>query len=214
MHIPGHGFLSLPVSASTVLASLAALGLALGKLRSRLTNDFVLRLAAVAALVFAAQMFNFPISKGTSGHLIGAVLAAVILGPWAAMFLMTAVLFVQCALFGDGGYFSLGANIFNMACVAPWVGWIIYRALTGSGAFARYAAIFIGSWASVVVAAGACSFEIALSGTATLGSVLPAMVLTHSSIGAGEGAITVVAFALAARFIPSIQKSEIIRHEV
>ncbi len=204
MHIPGHGFLSIEVSAAASVSSIWGMRIAIRRLGARLDRELVLRMAAVAALVFAAQMFNYPVSGGTSGHLVGALFAAVILGPFAASLVMASVLVVQCALFGDGGYFSLGANILNMAVVAVWVGWAFHRYLSRGGTASSYIALFIGSWASVIAAASACSLEIALAGTAPLGQVLPAMIGAHSAIGVGEGLITVSAYAAFARFTPSL----------
>jgi len=211
MHIPGHGFISFGPSAITALVSFGWLGMALGRLRKAMDRGYAVRLAVIAAFIFAAQMFNFPISSGTSGHLVGAVLAAVIAGPWAATAVMAAVLIVQCALFGDGGYFSLGANIFNMGIVAVWIGWLFYRGLCRAGGLSEYAAAFIASWVSVIAAAAATSLEIALSGTAPLKAVLAAMILKHSTIGVGEGLITVAALALVTRVMPSIRPRELAR---
>jgi len=204
MHIPGHGFLSIQVSAAASVFSVWGTGIAIRWLRRRLDRDLVLRMAAVAALLFAAQMFNYPVSGGTSGHLIGAMLAAVILGPYAASLVMASVLVVQCALFGDGGHFSLGANILNMAVVAVWVGWAFFSRLSRGGTTSGCIALFAGSWASVIAASSACSLEIALAGTSPLGEVLPAMIGVHSAIGVGEGLITVSAYAAFARIAPSL----------
>lgn len=203
MHIPGHGFLSSPVSVSLALASLSGLGLTVRTLVSSRAGKFFLRMASLAAFIFAAQMFNYPVANGTSGHLIGAALAAALVGPAAATLVMTAVLLVQCALFGDGGWLSLGANVFNMGIVAVWVGWAFYRGFGTEGTLSRYLALFVGSWASVVAAASACSLEIALSGTAKLSTVLPAMIGAHAGIGVGEGAIAVAAYAFVGRFAQS-----------
>lgn len=211
MHIPGHGFIAFAPSAITALVSFGWLGLAIGKLRENLDRGSAIKLAVIAALIFAAQMFNYPISSGTSGHLIGAVLAAVLVGPWAATAVMAAVVIVQCVLFGDGGYFSLGANIFNMGIVATWVGWLFYRGLCRGGVLSGYAAAFIASWVSVIAAAAATSIEIALSGTAPLKAVLAAMLLKHSTIGVGEGLITVVALVLVTRVMPSLKPREFAR---
>ena len=205
MHIPGHSFVGFAPSVLTALLSFGGLGLAVGRIREGFDRGLAVRLAAIAAFIFAAQMFNFPISSGTSGHLIGAMLVAVIAGPWAATVVMAAVLIVQCVLFGDGGYFSLGANIFNMGIVAVWAGWFFYRGLGRGSTFAKYAAAFIASWVSVVAAASVASIEIALSGAAPLKAVLPAMVMAHTTIGVGEGLITVAALGLFLKVIPSLK---------
>lgn len=206
MHIPGHGFITLPTSIAAALAAAGGLGAAIrGAGRGGASTGIAMRMALVAAIVFAAQMFNYPITGGTSGHLIGAAFAAAVLGPFAASIVIAAVLLVQCALFGDGGWFSLGANVLNMGLIATWVGWAFYRGLWRAEGTSRYLALFIGSWASVVAAASACSVEIAASGAAPLGKVLPAMVLSHATIGVGEGLITVAAFALVSAFMPSLK---------
>ena len=205
MHIPGHGFVGFAPSVVTALLSFGGLGLAVGRIREGFDRGSAVRLAAIAAFIFAAQMFNFPISSGTSGHLIGAMLVAVIAGPWAATVVMAAVLIVQCVLFGDGGYFSLGANIFNMGIVAVWAGWFFYRRFGSGSVFSGYAAAFIASWVSVIAAVSAASIEIALSGTAPLKSVLPAMVMAHTTIGVGEGLITVAALGFFSKVITSIK---------
>lgn len=214
MHIPGHGFVGFAPSVVTALVSFGGLGLAVGRIREGFDRGLAVRLAALAAFIFAAQMFNFPISSGTSGHLIGAVLVAAVAGPWAATVVMAAVLIVQCVLFGDGGYFSLGANIFNMGIVAVWAGWFFYRGLGRGSAFSRYAAAFIASWVSVITAASAASIEIAFSGTVPLEAVLPAMVLGHTTIGVGEGLITVAALGFFSKVMPSLKPREFARDGV
>lgn len=202
MHIPGHGFLSFGASVATSIATVGGVGFALHWLRRNVTGKIVARMAALAALIFAGQMLNYPVSGGTSGHLIGAMLAAVIVGPYAATVVMASVLLVQCALFGDGGYFSLGANVLNMSVIAVWVGWAFYRVLKDSVGLPGCLALFVGSWASVMAAAAACSLQIAYSGTAPLAKVLPAMLNVHSTIGIGEGIITVATYAAVVRVVP------------
>jgi cobalt/nickel transport system permease protein len=203
MHIPGHGFLSLPVSALAGVASAGCAAQAIRGLRAGMSENIALKMAAIAALIFAGQMFNYPIANGTSGHLIGAALAAALLGPYAATIVMIAVLVVQCALFGDGGWFTLGANVFNMGVVAVWAGWIFYRGFGADSTFSRYMALFVGSWASVVAAASACSLELAVSGTAPLSSVLPAMISAHATVGIGEGVLAIATYALVSKLVPT-----------
>jgi cobalt/nickel transport system permease protein len=214
MHIPGHGFVGFAPSVVTALLSFGGLGLAVGRIREGFDRWSAVRLAAIAAFIFAAQMFNFPTSSGTSGHLLGAVLVAAVAGPWAATVVMAAVLIVQCVLFGDGGYFSLGANIFNMGIIAVWAGWFFYRGLGRGSVFSRYAAAFIASWVSVVAAASAASIEIALSGAAPLNAVLPAMVMAHTTIGVGEGLITVAALGFFSKVMPSLKPRQFVGNGV
>ncbi len=130
MHIP-NGFLSDPVCAVSTAASLAALGV--GFARARQTDDSrsAALMAATGAGIFAAQMVNFPIQAGTSGHVIGAALAAILLGPWRGMLTMAVVLAVQCFAFGDGGASTLGANILNMAVAGTLSAWALYTLVAG-----------------------------------------------------------------------------------
>jgi cobalt/nickel transport system permease protein len=149
----------------------------------------------VGSLVFAAQMFNFPVSSGTSGHLLGGVLAAVLLGPWAGAIVISTVLVIQSLFFADGGMFALGANIINMAGLGAIGGYYIYYWLKKliKGESGRYVAAAIAAWASVVLASSLCAIEIGLSGTFPLMDVLKAMVKVHAVIGIAEALITVAA---------------------
>lgn len=152
-------------------------------------NVKVKKMAIIGAFIFASQMLNFPISHGTSGHLIGGVLAAVALGPWAGCLVVAAVLVVQSVLYGDGGLLALGANIINMAAIASIGGYYLYQFF-----FRRWqrqgVAIICAAGLSVIAAAAAASLEIVLSGAASLGSTLNAMLKYHFFIGLAEGLIT------------------------
>src|SRR5512147_218372 len=128
MHIPD-GFLDAKTALATGALAAAGLGLALRDARRSLPPRKVPLMGLSAAFIFAAQMLNFPVAGGTSGHLVGAVLASVLLGPSAAIVVMTAVLLIQCLLFADGGLLALGANLFNMAIVAVLGGHAVYRAV-------------------------------------------------------------------------------------
>jgi cobalt/nickel transport system permease protein len=209
MHIPD-GFLSVPVSAACAGLSTAALGAAAFRAHKALGPRAVAMAGVTAAFVFAAQMLNFPVAGGTSGHLIGGVLAAVMLGPSMALVVMTAVLILQCFVFGDGGMLSLGANVLNMAVVHPFVGYAIYRLVLGRhtpralhGARA-IAAIAFASWTATVVAAATCAGELALSRVAAPLVVLSAMVGVHSVIGLGEAAISALVLAALIRLRPEL----------
>jgi len=161
-------------------------------------------MGVMAAFIFAAQMLNFPIAGGTSGHLLGAVLAAILLGPWAAVLVMTSVLIIQCVVFQDGGVLALGANVLNMGIVAPFLGYYCYRAITavtGESRNSKLAGCFVGAWISVVGASAACAVELSFSGTSPLSVALPTMTGWHVLIGIGEGLIgsTVLGAVLATR---------------
>lgn len=168
---------------------------------SRLGREKMWRMASVGALIFSLQMVNFPIGGGTSGHLLGGVLAALILGPFEALLVMTILLSTQALLFGDGGVLALGANIFNMGIVSALGGYAFFRFLMNGrmekDRFLRSA--FVAAWVSVIAAAIATSFEIAFSGTKDLSVVLPAMTLTHIVIGFMEGIITILVVSFLAK---------------
>ncbi|NOZ29802.1 MAG: cobalamin biosynthesis protein CbiM [Chloroflexi bacterium] len=197
MHIPD-GFLSLPVIVVCWILSAVALGFAVRETNKQLGERQVPLMGVLAAFIFAGQMINFQVAGGTSGHLIGAALATILLGPWAAMLIMTAVVTVQALFFQDGGLIALGANILFMAVVAPLVSYGIYRSLRN---LHQWVAAALAAWASVVVAAIGVSVALAASGTIALGVVLPAMATVHVLIGIGEALITVgaLAFISAAR---------------
>jgi len=197
MHIPD-GFLSVPVAALGWALLLAAAALALRQTRDRLGERQVPLMGVLAAFVFAAQMINFPVAGGTSGHLIGGALAAILLGPWAAVLVLTSVLAVQGLLFQDGGLLAMGFNAFNMGVIAAFVGYGVYgwaRRLLGDTPAGRLAGAALGAWFSVMAAAAATALQLALSGTVALEVALPAMLAVHALIGAGEALITVGALA-------------------
>lgn len=205
MHIPD-GFLSAPVAATTAVLAAAGLGLALRRATAGLSPRRVPLLGVGAAFIFAAQMLNFPVLGGTSGHLLGGALAAVLLGPSGAAIALAAVLVVQCLLFADGGITALGANIFNMALVAPLVAAAVY-APARQRAVPRWAAIaaaMAGAWLSTVAAALACAGQLAWSGLAPWGIVAPAMGGIHALIGIGEAAITGLVVWSLARLRPEL----------
>ncbi len=204
MHIPD-GFLSIPVSAGSGVLSLGGLVLAFRRLRKKVGDRLIPLMGVMAAFIFAAQMFNFPIAGGTSGHLIGGALAAIVLGPMAGTVVLTVVLIVQCLLFQDGGLIALGANVFNMAIVGVWGGWAVYISMRRiAGKYGLYAGAFVGAWISVVLAASFCALELSLSGTLPLGIVLPTMVAVHAVIGIGEGVITVLVVSFLKRVKPEM----------
>jgi cobalt/nickel transport system permease protein len=206
MHIPD-GFLGAKVAVLAGAASLAGLGAALAVVRRQMPAQRVPLIGLAAAFVFAAQMVNFPVAGGTSGHLIGGVLAAAFLGPSAAVLVMTAVVILQCLAFADGGVTALGANLFNMAVAAPLAGWAVYaavRRLAGGGLRASLLGGAFAAWCSVLLAAVLAAAELALSGTAPWSLVFPAMAGIHMIIGAGEAVITALVMAAVARTRPDL----------
>jgi cobalt/nickel transport system permease protein len=197
MHIPD-GFLSLKVNIASIAVSAAAMYAAVRSTKKALSDRAIPMMGVLAAFIFAAQMFNFPVAGGTSGHLLGGMLAAFAVGPFAATIVMSVVLIVQCLLFQDGGFIAIGANILNMAVIGTWVGYGIYASVGnfGNGRLIQNVAVFLGAWASVVAASSACALELSLSGVVPFNVSITAMTAVHSVIGIGEGMITVIAISI------------------
>ncbi len=198
MHIPD-GFMNAPVATVGCVVAAGCVAYAVKATNKKMGEKQIPLMGVLAAFIFAAQMLNFPIAGGTSGHLIGAALAAILLGPWAGILIMTCVLAVQCLVFQDGGLFALGANIFNMGIVASFIGYYVHRGgafLFGGQKRRTLVSGGLAAWLSVVVASIACAFELAISGTVPLGIALPAMAGVHAFIGVGEGLITAAVLSL------------------
>jgi cobalt/nickel transport system permease protein len=197
MHIPD-GFLSVPVSILFWILSALVIAYSLKRVSADLGERQVPLMGVLAAAIFAGQMLNFAVAGGTSGHLIGAALATILLGPWAAMVILTCVISIQALIFQDGGLLVLGTNIFNMAIIAVAVSYAVYntaRWITGRRPWGIYTSGFIAAWTSVVVAALGTAMELAASGTSPANIAIPAMGGIHALIGIGEGLITVGALA-------------------
>jgi cobalt/nickel transport system permease protein len=150
-------------------------------------------MGVMAAFIFAAQMINFPVAGGTSGHLLGGALAAITLGPWAGMLVMTAVIAVQALLLQDGGLLVMGANILNMGLITAAIGYGLYRGVSTGSRSLKLAVAGIAAWLSVMAGALFTSLQLWLSGTSQLQVVIPAMLGVHALIGVGEALITVAA---------------------
>jgi cobalt/nickel transport system permease protein len=203
MHIPD-GFLSGGVALAAALVATVAVGYGLRVADRDLDEGRVPLLGVLAAFIFAAQMLNFPIAGGTSGHFLGATLAAVLLGPWLACLVMAVVVVTQAFVFADGGISALGANVLNMGVLGALLAGFTVAALVR--VLPQTKAAYLGSvgavaWLAVVLGATTTSLELAISGTVPLGTVLPAMLGVHLLIGVGEAVITVAAVGavLAAR---------------
>ena len=160
----------------------------------------------MSAFIFAAQMINFPVIGGTSGHLFGGVLAAVLLGPFAGAVVLTCVLIFQCLVFQDGGLLALGANILNMAVIGTLGGYLIYSLFCriSGGKKGLLIGGAVAAWCSVVLAASFCALELSISGISPLGVVLPAMVGIHALIGIGEAIITVAVLSFISKVRPDL----------
>ena len=206
MHIPD-GFISGEINAAAFVVSAGVVGLAVVKAGKELSERQVPLIGVTAAFIFAAQMMNFPVAGGTSGHFLGATLAAVLLGPLSAVLIMAMVLLVQCLGFADGGLTALGTNIFNMGIIAGGGGYLIFRAIRAllpKTDTMFMTALFIASWISVVMASTACAVELAVSGISPLKLVMPAMVGVHILIGIGEGMITAAVVSMVLKFRPDL----------
>jgi len=205
VHIPD-GFLDLQTSIATGVISAGTVAYASYAIRRRVAPEKIPLLGVAGAFVFAAQMINFPVAGGTSGHLLGAALVAILLGPWAAVLVMTAVLVIQCFVFQDGGALALGANVLNMGVVGALLGYVTYAGIgkISPHVSVRYTAAFLAAWVAVMAGAFLCSCELIISGTAASQVVLPAMLGVHTLIGVVEGIITVGALALVRRSRPDI----------
>ena len=200
LHAPD-GFVSAPIAILMWVVTAAVIAYAVRQTNQHLDDRAVPLLGVMAAFIFAAQMFNFPVIGGTSGHLLGGVLAAVMLGPWAGTLVMTAVVGVQALLFQDGGLVIMGANIFNMGIVGTLGGYAVYRAvagLLGGEERSRLPAAGIAAWTSVVAGSVAMALQLGASEVVPLALALPAMVGVHALIGIGEALITVAALAFIA----------------
>jgi len=194
VHVPD-GFLDVPTSVGTAVVAAAGVGLALRGARRELDDRTAPLAGLVAAFVFAAQMLNFPVGAGTSGHLLGGALAAVLVGPWTATLSIAVVLLVQALLFADGGLTALGTNVTLMGLVGVWTGWLVFRAVQGllpRRVSMVVPAAAVAALVSVPVAALAFTGLYAVGGQApiSLGTLATAMLGWHTLIGLGEAAIT------------------------
>lgn len=192
MHIPD-GFLSVAVSLVLWLIAIVVVGYALKRVNADLGERQVPLMGVLAACIFAGQMLNFSVTGGTSGHLMGAAIATILLGPWAAILVLTCVVGVQALIFQDGGLLALGANIVNIGIIGVTVSYFVHRTLQkllGNKSWGLFADGFLSGWLSIVVAALACGLQLALSGASPANIAVPAMAGIHALIGVGEGLIT------------------------
>ncbi len=192
LHIPD-GFLTLGVAIPFWILTILFVGIAVRKTREQFVERQIPLMGVMAAFIFAAQMLNFPVAGGTSGHLLGGALAAIVLGPWAGILVMTTVIGVQALFFQDGGLIVMGANIFNMGILTALIGYGLFRGARGRSRGVMLAAAGVGAWLSVIGGALITAFQLWLSGTSALRVVFPAMLSIHMLIGIGEALITVAA---------------------
>jgi len=205
LHIPD-GFLDAKTIVATTALSTAGLGFAIREAKLHLPSRRVPLMGLASAFVFAAQMLNFPVAGGTSGHLMGAVLVAVLLGPTSAIVVMTSVLIVQCLFFADGGLLALGANILNMAIVSSVGGYVVFRTvhrlIKGDRGFLM--GVAFASWCSTVLASVCCAGELAWSGTVAWNVGFTTMASVHMLIGVGEAGITALVISAIGKTRPDL----------
>ncbi|MEM2987470.1 MAG: energy-coupling factor ABC transporter permease [Candidatus Bathyarchaeia archaeon] len=208
MHIPD-GYISPEIAAIMAAISIIFLILSWRKAKATYPKSLAPLLAVSSAFVFAAQMINFPITYGTSGHLVGGTFLSIVLGPYAAILSMTIVLLMQAFFFADGGIMALGANIFNMAIIGG-LSFFIFKLIVGNSTKGKrfFIGVFTASWLSVVLGALACSLQIGLSPAFTKAGgitvTVPAMLFWHVLIGLGEAAITTTAITQLYRAQPAV----------
>jgi len=210
LHIPD-GFLSVTIAVVSWLITIVLLGIAVRRSRGELGERQIPLMGVMAAFIFAAQMINFPVAGGTSGHLLGGALVAITLGPWAAMLVMTSVIGVQALLFQDGGLLVMGANILNMGLLTALIGYGLYRGVAGRSRSARLITTGVAAWLSVMAAALLACTQLWLSGTSPAGVVFPAMLGVHALIGLGEALISVAAVAFITQTRPDLMEAEKVR---
>jgi cobalt/nickel transport system permease protein len=205
MHIPD-AFIPIPQGAIYWIIALIFIALSLRWARNELNEDKIPLIAVLAAGIFALQAFNLPVTMGTSGHLVGGALAAIVLGsPFAAIFILTLVLIVQGVVFGDGGITVMGANIINMGVIGGFVGFYTFKGLMGVTKSMPLSA-FVAAWCACIIPALVASLELYIAGTFPLVPGLIGMGLYHAIIGVIEGVVTVVAIKLIADARPDVVK--------
>jgi len=205
MHIPD-GFIDAKTAVSAGILAVGGLGYALYQVKQDMPPRKVPLLGLSAAFLFAAQMVNFPIVGGSSGHLLGSALVTAMLGAPAAVIVVSTVVLAQCFLFADGGVTALGANIFNMAIVAPWISQLVINLgkKISPGRRGEVTALAFAAWASTVAASICCAGQFAWSGLAPWKVAFPAMAGVHMLIGLGEAAISAIIYSTVAHIRPEL----------
>lgn len=210
MHILD-GYISPQIAAVMAIISIVFLVYSWKRAKATYPKSLAPLLAVSSAFVFAAQMINFPITYGTSGHLVGGTFLSIVLGPYAAILSMTIVLLMQALFFADGGIMALGANIFNMAIIGG-LSFFIFKLIVGNSTKGKrfFIGVFTASWLSVVLGALACGLQIGFSPAFTeaggITVTVPAMLFWHVLIGLGEAAITTTAITQLYRAQPVVLK--------
>ncbi len=207
MHIPD-GFLTNRIAGSLDVVSGATILYAARRVQVDFSGRMVPVMGVLAAFVFAAQMFNFPILGGTSGHLIGGTLLSILLGPMAGFLTMATVVIAQALFLQDGGLVALGANVFNICAVTCFSGYAIFKFLGGGSAGGKRLAFngFIAGWASLLFSSACCALEIGISGAIPLRIGLSTMVGYHIVVGIIEGMLTAGVLTFLFKVRPDLMK--------
>lgn len=203
MHIPD-GFLSPGIWVTLDVAAVPAAAWCARKSRAQMDETRVPLLGVMGAFIFAAQMINFPVAPGTSGHIVGAALLAVLFGPWTAALVMAAVLLVQALLFQDGGLTALGANFWNLGIVGVFFGYLPYWLSLRIGGRLRKTALFFGGWLAVVAGAAAVAGESTFSRVASPRLLFVSLLGVHALTGLVEGALTLAAVRMIEKLNPKL----------
>ncbi len=208
MHIPD-AFIPIPQAAVYWIIALIFLALAIRWAKTEMNEDKIPLVAVLAAGIFALQGFNLPVSMGTSGHLVGGALAAIVLGsPFAAIFILTLVLIIQGVIFGDGGITTMGANIINMGVIGGFVGYYSYQGVNKVIKNPFISAGFA-AWLACLIPSLACALEMFAAGTFPLVPGLMAMGIYHAAIGLIEGVVTAGIIYLLSKARPDLVSSTI-----
>jgi cobalt/nickel transport system permease protein len=209
MHVPD-GFLTNRIAVSLDVLSGATILYASRRLKLELSARIIPIMGVLSAFVFAAQMLNFPVFGGTSGHLIGGALLGIVLGPMAAFLTMATVIIAQALFLQDGGLVALGANLFNIGAIPVFSGYLLFSLLGSPDKPGKRMPIagFVAGWGSVVLAAAACAVQLDLSAAIPLKLGLPAMTGYHAVIGIVEGLLTAGVLSLLVRVRPDLLKRE------
>lgn len=208
MHIPD-AFIPIPQGIVYWIIALIFIVLALRWAKNEMNEEKLPLVAVLAAGIFALQSFNLPVSMGTSGHLVGGALAAIVLGsPFGAIFILTMVLIVQGVLFGDGGITVMGANIINMGVIGGFIGFYTFKGLMGATKSVPVSA-FVSAWLACLIPALACAVEMFVAGTFPLQEGIIAMGVYHAIIGVIEGFVTIAAISLIASARPDLVDTRI-----
>ena len=207
LHVPD-GFLSLPISLVTWVLTLIILFFAVRNAQEAFDERLVPLAGIMAAFIFAGQMLNFPVAGGTSGHVVGAALAMIVVGPWVGLLAMTAVIGLQALIFQDGGLVVMGANILIMGIVPGFVGYGLYRLVANRSRGIKMGVTAVAAWLSVMVAALVTALLLGFSQTTSLSVAIPAMLGVHALIGVGEALITVAALSFIMQTRPQLLQKE------